>query len=107
MYFAYLRETFILMWKVLASFFWKRTLLAKLLLAQAQVVFLVRCLMDKRFFLIPENDMAALCDKIHILYKDATLRTQLGQQGRQRVLDIANWDNVGTAIFDLMRVITF
>jgi colanic acid/amylovoran biosynthesis glycosyltransferase len=45
--------------------------------------------------LVPPADAAALADSIHNLLEDAGLREQIGEAGRQRVLE--GWDIVGVA----------
>jgi phosphatidylinositol alpha-1,6-mannosyltransferase len=52
--------------------------------------------------LVPPRDPAATAEALTRLLTNPELADRLGKQGRQRVLDEANWDRIADDVFDLL-----
>jgi phosphatidylinositol alpha-1,6-mannosyltransferase len=54
-------------------------------------------------FLVDESEPEQLANKIAYLLDHPELANQLGEQGRERILSEANWDNVAETMFNIME----
>jgi len=52
--------------------------------------------------LVPPDDPSATADALIRLLNDPELAEQLGRQGRERVLNEANWDHIANRIFSML-----
>lgn len=54
-------------------------------------------------YIIPENDIYALKEKIEFLFNNLKEAKRIGQQGLQRVQTEANWDSQASKLFNLLE----